>query len=118
MITHFGLFIPLNLSREWDKSPIPPPTADDLFLVRRGKDWGIFWSITDEEEVAPETMTSVSWLLNMAQHLGRTYVAPYGYQWGEPAVCVLMREAGASMPDLDIITRYDWKTGVKVPGCP
>lgn len=116
MITHFGLFVPINTDSELPKSPIPAPASEDLFLVRRDKEWGIFWSICDEEEVAPEAMSSVAWLLNMAQQIGYAHISPHGYQWGEPVICVVMRESNGSFPNLGVITRHDWTSGTTPPG--
>lgn len=119
-ITRFGVFIPINLpvsskAKYKDTPPIPEPEPDNLALVRRGEDWGVFWTLADEEDMAPEAGASINWLMSAHNAVGRKHILAHGFQFGEPVLYVVTGEAGDPIPDLGQITRHDWTTQLTPP---
>jgi len=122
-ITHFGLFIPINLMRNHparkseglDNPPIPEPEPDNVTLVRWGEGWGIFWTLADEEDMAPDAGSSVNWLMSAAEGVGRRHIMAHGYQYGEPVVVCVTADVGDPLPDFEGITRHDWTSKLSPP---
>jgi len=123
-LSRFGVFIPINLPcNTLDRygpglanPPVPEPEPDSLTLARRGDGWGIFWTLADEEDQAPEAFTSVNWLQGACQGVGRRHILAHGVQYGEPVIGLVTEDKGVTnFPDLEDISRLDWTTKFTVP---
>jgi len=115
-ITHFGVFIPINQRASTTSPPIPEPVPECLTIVSRGDKWGIFWTLSEEEDMAPEAASSIAWLANSAQAIGRRHILRHGSQYGEPLVMCITRDADERrLSDVTGAERHDWTTSTSLP---
>ena len=115
VISRVGIFLPINQKTPTIKPPIPEPDDDELTLTKRGNDWGIFWTIADEEGVVPEVAASLTWLVDAVKGVARRHISAHGFQTGLPLLVTLNMNDDCSLPDIYNMERHDWATNRRVP---